>query len=646
MAQQAPVKPTIPQNNPTGAAARQAYLATMQQQYEWTDTIAALPGVPAVKTLPESEQPTLEWWLMLVTVLVDIHANDTAADEALAAQGLAGLDPLVVDADKAFVASVEKLVTSLQQKLANTKVTKQDFGTVAAEFLEEQAAKVAVAALRDYAEKLIATIEHRAALRAATGASDPRSLESYREIFKTIDIPAIAYTFQDDREFARLRVAGPNAVLIELVEGAVPASCPITEEQYAAIVPNDTLSAALADGRIFQCDYKDLATIEPGEWNGNAKYLTCPVALFAVPPQSGSLVPIAINCDPSNPACQVITPSSDPDMQWGWEMAKFCVQAADGNYHELFAHLARTHLVIEAVAVATHRHLPDQHPLWALLVRHFEGTMFINWAAAVSLITKGGPIDHIFAGTIESSQATAAKARLSFNFSTGALPADLAARGFGPDSRLSDYPYRDDALLVWGAIEGWVSNYVSVYYADDSDVAGDTELAAWASAIAGAGSLEGFNAPTTIAELVQVCTMIIFTGSAQHAAVNFPQRAIMEFAPAVTGAMWQQAPDEQANATKADWLAMLPPQEMALEQLKVLYLLGSIYYRPLGTYLSPQFPYPQWFQDPDIIGDDGPLARFEAALAGVEQTITQRNDNRLHPYPFLMPSLIPSSTNI
>lgn len=646
MAQQAPVNPTIPQNDPAGAAARKAYLETMQQQYEWTDAVPSLPGVPAVKNLPDSEQPSLEWWLMLVGVLLQIHRNDTAAEEALAAKGLASLDPLVLDADKAFVGAVEKLVTSLEQKIAGTKVTKKNIGTVVGEFLEEEAAKAGVAALKDYAAKLISTIEHRAALKAASGASDPRSIDDYREIFKTIDIPAIAYTFQDDREFARLRVAGPNAVLIELVEGSVPASCPITAEQYAAIVPNDTLAAALADGRIFQCDYKDLATIEPGIWNGQAKYLTCPVALFAVPPQSGSLVPIAINCDPSNPACEVITPSTDPDRQWGWEMAKFCVQAADGNYHELFAHLARTHLVIEAVAVATHRHLPDQHPLWALLVRHFEGTLFINWAAAVSLITKGGPIDHIFAGTIESSQATAAKARLSFNFAEGALPANLAARGFGPDSKLADYPYRDDALLVWGAIEGWVRSYVSVYYAADSDVAGDTELAAWGSAIAGAGSIEGFVTPATIAELVQVLTMIIFTGSAQHAAVNFPQKAIMEFAPAVTGALWQQAPDVQGGVTKAQWLAMMPPQEMALEQLKVLYLLGSIYYRPLGTYVSPQYPYPKWFQDPAIIGEDGPLARFNAALAGVEQTIVERNANRLHPYTFLLPSLIPSSTNI
>ncbi|MEL7519779.1 MAG: lipoxygenase family protein, partial [Pseudomonadota bacterium] len=182
----------------------------------------------------------------------------------------------------------------------------------------------------------------------------------------------------------------------------------------------------------------------------------------------------------------------------------------------------------------------------------------------------------------------------------------------------------------------------------DAEVTADTELAAWAVDIASTdlGKLDGFTAPSTRAELVQICTMIIFTASAQHAAVNFPQRSIMSFAPAVTGAMWEQAPTTGESATKQEWLSMMPPEPLALEQLSVLYLLGSIYYRPLGTYLSPQFPYPDWFQDPKITGDNGPLARFNAALEGVEQTIAARNANRVKPYPYLLPSLIPSSTNI
>ncbi|MEM7701944.1 MAG: lipoxygenase family protein [Pseudomonadota bacterium] len=632
MPQQAPSNPTLPQNDtPAQKTARDDQLATTRGVYVWTDSVATLPEVPVVKTLPDAEMPTLEWFLKLVGVLIDITKNAIAYDLNHLENGLSALDPLIVDAEKLVISDAEQY---LQQHTVSS--------------VEEALIDAVIAELKNHAKKLSKIVERRTAQGQAQG-SDARSLENYTDVFQTISLPQIAYTFQDDLEFARLRVAGPNSVLIEAVPGnQVPAKCAISAEQYADIVPNDTLSAALEQGRIFQCDYKDLASIEPGAWGAKAKYLTCPVALFAVPPQSGSLVPIAINCDPGNAASPVITPSTAPDKQWGWQMAKFCVQAADGNYHELYAHLARTHLVTEAVAVATHRQLAEMHPIWALLVRHFEGTLFINEAAATTLITSGGPIDHIFAGTIQSSQQTAANARLSFDFTTGMLPNDLSARGVDANSELKDYPYRDDGLLVWSAIEGWVRSYVDVYYSSDADVTADTELAAWATDIASTdlGKLDGFKAPNTRAELVQSCTMIIFTASAQHAAVNFPQKSIMSFAPAVTGAMWEQAPTTGESATKQQWLSMMPPEPLALEQLSVLYLLGSIYYRPLGTYLSPQFPYPEWFQDTKITGQNGPLARFNAALEGVEQTIAARNANRAKPYPYLLPSLIPSSTNI
>ena len=120
----------------------------------------------------------------------------------------------------------------------------------------------------------------------------------------------------------------------------------------------------------------------------------------------------------------------------------------------------------------------------------------------------------------------------------------------------------------------------------------------------------------------------------------------MEYAPAVTGALWRAAPDDQSGNDKAEWLAMMAPEALALEQRKTLYLPGSLYYSPLGTYRSPQYPYPLWFEDPKIIGKGGPPARFEAALANVEEHIVARNAQRRRPYTLLLPSLIPSSTYI
>jgi arachidonate 15-lipoxygenase len=327
-------------------------------------------------------------------------------------------------------------------------------------------------------------------------------------------------------------------------------------------------------------------------------------------------------------------------------MAKLIVSVADGNYHELVAHLARTHLVIEGVAMATHRHLATVHPIWALLVPHFEGTLFINEAAATSLIAPDGPIDHIFAGTIASTQGLAVAARLDFDFTAKMLPHDLAARGVGSGSALADFPYRDDGLLVWDAIHAWTRQYVALYYTSDADVTGDSELTAWAACVAGEAKVKGFGPITTRDALVDACAMIMFTASAQHAAVNFPQKDIMAFAPAITGAGWQPAPPAQSGQDKPGWLAMMPPMALALEQLNVLELLGSLHYRPLGDYRSTDFPYAPWFSDPRVTAPEGPLTSFQAHLANIDTVIAGRNAERMRPYPYLQPSLIPTSINI
>lgn len=648
MPHQAPVSPSLPQNDtPAQQAARAAQLALTQQQYQWTTAVPSLPGAPVVAQLPANEQPTLTWWVLLGEIFITLVRNHLAVKLAAVEQGLLPLAPAAIAADSLAVDAIEADIARIKAKIAHNTG-----GTVIARIVEDiklgieaLEAEGLAATLKDHNCKLKAMLEYSAAEQAALGNAHPRDLDDYRALFKTIDLPGIAWCFQDDAEFARLRVAGPNPVLITGID-ALPANFPLSPAAYARVVNGDTLEAALGEGRLYLCDYAVLDTLIDGANGSMAKFVYRPLALFAVPPGGHALVPVAIQCDQDPALNPIFTPSVRADEQWGWEVAKLIVQVADGNFHELFAHLAHTHLVIEAVAVATRRHLAELHPIWALLVPHFEGTLFINEAAATELIVAGGPIDLIFGGTIASSQATAVAARLSFDFTARMLPSDLQRRKVADPARLPDYPYRDDALLVWQAIHGWVGQYVGLYYASDAAVAGDTELAAWAAALQQQGQMRDFPAITTRAQLIDVCTMVIFTASAQHAAVNFPQKTIMEFAPAVTGAAWEAAPLERQGLQRSDWLGYMPPMAEALKQLETLYLLGSLHYRPLGTYLSRDFPYPAWFQDPAVTGSEGPLAHFQAALTGVETRIVARNAQRRAAYPYLLPSRIPTSTNI
>lgn len=641
--------PTLPQDDTAAQqAARAAQLTATQGVYVWTTDIPTLPGVPLASEVPANDDPTIAWFTVLIGVGLAIVRN------ALTVK-LGGVDKGELDSPRA---AYEAALVECDAIEASTAKIAAEHGVHSGGNIFDRAIgevdhivalaehDAHLALLKAYKERLEDLMKVSDDEVAGLGSSTPRSLDAYRALFATLPVPAVGYMFQDDSEFARLRVQGPNNMLIAAVGAALPAHFPLSPAKYAAVVDGDTLAAALADGRLFMLDYAELAVLDPGTYGTLAKYAWQPMALFAVPPGGSSLVPVAIQCGQHPVDSPIFTPSPVADKLWGWEMAKFVVQVADGNYHELFTHLGRTHLVIEGFAVATHRHLAEVHPIWALLVPHFEGTLFINEAAATSLIAADGPIDHIFAGTIVSSQQAAIDARLEFDFYGKMLPADLAARGVGVDSTLADYPYRDDALLVWNAIHEWARQYVDLYYSSDADVVADTELAAWATCLAGEAKIKGFGPIATRSQLADICTMVMFTASAQHAAVNFPQKDVMAFAPAITGAGWQPAPNTQRGQDKSGWLAMMPPMALALEQLNVLELLGSVHYRPLGDYRSNAFPYPLWFQDPRVTATEGPLAWFQAALVNVETEIAQRNGERMQPYPYLQPSLIPTSINI
>jgi arachidonate 15-lipoxygenase len=325
-------------------------------------------------------------------------------------------------------------------------------------------------------------------------------------------------------------------------------------------------------------------------------------------------------------------------------MAKNVVNVADSNYQEMVAHLSHTHLVAEAFVIATHRQLSKNHPLYALLTPHFEGTAFINWAAQEFLIADGNSVDILFAGTIESSRKLAVDALKSFDFNQQMLPEQLKQRGVLSD-RLY-FPYRDDGLVLWGAILAWVEDYIQLYYHSDDDIKNDAELQGWAAEISAeaGGRIKGFGEGEegvilTRSYLSSALTMIIYTCSVQHAAVNFTQQTIMSFTPAMPLAGYAPEPKSRSQSKKA-WLAQFPPLEMANQQLALMESLG-VYYTRLG-----QYPHHQ-FKDPAV----APLLQqFQQELQRIEGIIRTRNAEdvaeEVLPYDTLVPSAIPQSINI
>ena len=402
----------------------------------------------------------------------------------------------------------------------------------------------------------------------------------------------------------------------------------------------DSLEKSVADGRLYLADYSVFDGALDGSFPAAQKFNYAPLALFAVPPDGQSLVPVAIQCAPQPGPDNPIFLPRDGD---SWLIAKTIVQIADANFHEVVSHLGRTHLFIEPFIIATHNQLSPTHPLFVLLTPHFEGTLAINDAASRKLIVSRGLVDALSASSADQARVFAVKAAQSYqlNVNTSTLPQTLARRGVDDTSRLPDYPYRDDALLIWGAISQWVEDYVNHYYSSDAAVQGDTELQNWVAELVAhdGGRLNNVGAANRIstrAQLVELVTLICFTASAQHAAVNYPQGAIMTYTPAMSLAGYSPLPVTQEGSSEGDFLKFLPPLESAKLQLDILYLLGSVYYTRLGDYGD------DYFTDPVI---QNHLTKFQQELIKIEEEINERNKTRT-PYEFLLPSKIPQSINI
>jgi arachidonate 15-lipoxygenase len=462
-----------------------------------------------------------------------------------------------------------------------------------------------------------------------------QTLDDYNALFHVIGLPPIAKDFHLDETFAELRLSGANPVLIRRID-QLDDRFPVTDAHFQVALPGDTIEAAAAEGRLFLVDYRKLDGIETGiAPSGLPKYLYAPLALFATNRETRKLTAIAIQCK-QRPGKD--NPIFTPDDGFNWRIAKTIVEIADGNYHEAITHLGRTHLTIEPFVVAARRQLAVNHPLNVLLQPHFEGTLAINHLARLKLISPDGVVDRLLGGKISETLGLAAWGVQGHAFMELLPMASFRERGVDDLTALPNYAYRDDSLLHWEAIRGWVATYLSCYYRSDAEVAADVEVAGWLTDVSAetGGRIRGIEPTRTLAELVDVTALVIFTASAQHAAVNFPQFDIMSYAPAMPLAGYAPAPTSKQGATELDYMLHLPPRDQAVLQMNTGNMLGTAHYTRLGHY------DPGYFGEPRI---DELAAGFANRLDEIEGVINERNRHR-RPYPFMLPSGVPQSINI
>lgn len=589
--------PSLPEAD-VSASKRQQTIHKAREQFRWNHEYLA--PLPLCDDVPKGEKPTLAWAINVAEVLFELLRNGREI--------------------------------SLKARKYETRRGPGELSAL------QQLGKQSGA--RGILERIQQDVEMGAGDVLAT------SLADYELLFQEIREPLASKWCYSDHYFSYLRLAGPNPMVIHGID-EIPDNFAVTNRHYQGVMTDgDSLERALAESRLFLCDYAMLDGFECGTFpSGRQKYIAAPLALFAMPRghyHGRFLVPVAIQLGQKDAA---IVTSTDGV---AWQIAKSLVNCADGNLHQAVEHLGRTHLIIEPFVIAMHRNLAPSHPLYVLLAPHFEGTLDINNAAHSSLIAPGGGVDVVMSGTIEASRAAVVAGWSSFRFNERFVPRALKERQVEDTTRLPMYPYRDDALLIWEAIEDWVRAYIGVYYADNSAVQGDRELQDWIADVVsphgGRMQAVGQNGGVeTVNYLVDMLTMIIFTAGPQHAAVNFPQLELMSFAPFYPLACFAPVPKRVEDLTHEHWLAFLPPLDIAQYQMYLGNLLGRMHYTTLGQYVKRGLlSFGSYFSDERV---HSALDAFQRRLSEIETEIGVRNSLRPR-YEYLMPSQIPQSTNI
>jgi len=132
---------------------------------------------------------------------------------------------------------------------------------------------------------------------------------------------------------------------------------------------------------------------------------------------------------------------------------------------------------------------------------------------------------------------------------------------------LPNYYYRDDACDYWKIIESYVGEVLGHYYTSDQEVVDDYEIDDWIKDVLRRGIRDyskGYPCHVhSIKELIEVCTVVIFTCSVQHSGVNFDQFNNYKFVPNAPLGL-RKAPFKNSEmVTLADVLASLPDAKTA-----------------------------------------------------------------------------------
>ncbi|XP_061586262.1 polyunsaturated fatty acid lipoxygenase ALOX15B-like [Cololabis saira] len=454
-----------------------------------------------------------------------------------------------------------------------------------------------------------------------------RDIGSLYEKHRTPVSDYVREHWMDDDFFGYQFLNGINPRLIQRCK-ALPESFPVCS--------NVKLQEEIKNGNIFLCDYKILDGVETNTINEKKQYLAAPLVLLRL--DGGKMKPIAIQLKQ--------TPGQDnpvfrPTDHCDWLLAKIFVRSADFNLHELNSHLLSTHLLADVFAVSLKRNLPMVHPVYKLLIPHFRYTLFINSAARKSLISTDGVFTKFAASGGEGMWTILRRSLETLTYRSLCIKDDIKDRGLGD---VPNFYYKEDGEKLWDIIHRFVEEMLGLYYKYDNQVKQDCEVQNWILDIFKHGflSCKENGIPDkfeSLPDLVKFVTMVMYTCSAQHSAVNTGQYDFYGWMPNGPSSLQLPPPTTKGEVTQERILATFPNMETTVNAMATVWLLSKTFGDAvhLGDY-----PQKQFTEECSRLK----IRAFQRELKKLSSEINDRNKNMEIKYTYLDPLVMENSVSV
>ncbi|XP_056594663.1 polyunsaturated fatty acid lipoxygenase ALOX8-like [Triplophysa dalaica] len=444
--------------------------------------------------------------------------------------------------------------------------------------------------------------------------------------------------WKEDAFFGYQCLNGSNPLCVKQIR-SLPPNFAVSSKMVRSFLPEgSSLKREMEKGRVYLLDYEILDKLPANTVNGKQTYLTAPLCLLYYN-QNEELKPIAIQLQQVRGAENPVFLPSDSTADW--LLAKMWVRNSDFVVHQVVSHLLRTHFVGEVFCTATLRQLPEIHPLYQLLMPNIQTTLQINIHGRATLLAKDGVFDKSISCGLDAAKLLFVRGTQHLRYSSMCVPDDLRFRGV---DTLPICYYAQDANRVWDALHRFVEGWSSLYYCNDEDVQQDCELQNWIREI----FMEGFlglsqigipQSFQTIAEMCKFVTMVVFTCSALHSAVNFSQLDYNLWIPNTPAALVRPPPQTKGLITEDELVSFLPGVNSSCHILRILSILSqhAIDYLPLCH-------YKEWyFRSGAILRL---VEKVQKELKKIARDIAKRNKQLELPYTYLSPDNIENNLAI